>query len=449
MKNFRTYIARQSTPIKNKHENFILALGVIWFLFWLIISFGTQWLASFKRIYLILALLPFLLFVVQIIFKLVNRKSKKMDHLLQLASENLDLLKKDTDEKHRTKTAKWRYLLENDFDIIEYHPQGNQSTLSEVEDIPRRLTEYLESTTQRAWILEDKRVENSFIKMTFGHTPDERLIIDSLSQLAPIPSKIPLTKNLIWDIKKQPMGLVVGPTGAGKTTLIKSIVIEFLANSKQNSLYTIDGKNSFLASATSNFVHTGKTATDGQTALELLKELNQIMFDRYHTMNLDTLNERDTTYVEAFPDKGHILLIADELLALISEVQASDKIKPTKERLAPQIYSHLLSLIVRGRQASISVIVSGQQMPASILPTEARDSLGLRIALGRVSQVQAQEIFNRGLSDLPRVNTSDFGGLIWLDGLDWETPKEFKSPQYDDNKLPFKHTLEYLNGQKP
>lgn len=29
-----------------------------------------------------------------------------MDHLLQLASENLDLLKKDTDEKHRTKTAK-------------------------------------------------------------------------------------------------------------------------------------------------------------------------------------------------------------------------------------------------------------------------------------------------------------------------------------------------------
>ena len=391
MKIFKTYIARQSTPIKNKHENFMLVLGVIWVLFWLIISFGTQWLESFNSIYLILALLPLLLFIVQIIFKLVNRKNKKMDHLLQLASENLDLLKKDTDEKHRTKTAKWSYLLGNDFDIIEYHPQGNQSTLSEIEDIPRRLTEYL---------------------------------------------------------KKQPMGLIVGPTGAGKTTLIKSIVIEFLANSKQNSLYTIDGKNSFLASATSNFVHTGKTATDGQTSLELLKELNRIMFDRYHKMNLDILNEKDITYVEAFPNEGHILLIADELLALISEVQASDKTKPTKERLAPQIYSRLLSLIVRGRQASISVIVSGQQMPASILPTEARDSLGLRIALGRVSQVQAQEIFNRGLSDLPHVNTSNFGGLIWLDGLDWETPKEFKSPQYDDNKLPFKHTLAYLTGQK-
>lgn len=422
----------------------MIALGVIWVLFWLIISFGTQWLQSFKPIYIILALLPILLFIVQIIFKLVNRKSKKMDYLLQLASENLDLLKKDIDENHRTKTAKWNYLLGNDIDIIEYHPQGNLSSLSEVEDIPRRLTEYLESTTGRDWILEDIRLENSFIKMTFGHTPDESIVIDTLSQLSDLPLKIPLTKNLVWDIKKQPMGLVVGPTGAGKTTLIKSIVIQFLVNSKQNSLYTIDGKNSFLASSTSNFVHTGKTATDGQATLELLKELNQIMFDRYHKMNLDILNENDTTYVEAFPNEGHILLIADELLALISEVQALDKTKTPKERLAPQIYSRLLSLIIKGRQASISVIVSGQQMPASILPTEARDSLGLRIALGRVSQVQAQEIFNRGLSELPRVNTSNFGGLIWLDGLDWEAPKAFKCPLYDDKKLPFKKTLNNL-----
>lgn len=94
------------------------------------------------------------------------------------------------------------------------HPQGNQSTLSEVEDIPRRLTEYLESTTRRAWILEDKRVENSFIKITFGHTPDKRLVIDNFSQLVPVPLKIPLTKN-----QKQPIGLVIGPTGAGKKHL--------------------------------------------------------------------------------------------------------------------------------------------------------------------------------------------------------------------------------------
>ena len=44
-------------------------------------------------------------------------------------------------------------------------------------------------------------------------------------------------------------------------------------------------------------------------------------------------------------------------------------------------------------------------MPASILPTETRDSLGLRIVLGRVTQVQAQEIFNLGLRDLPSIDT--------------------------------------------
>ncbi|EKP0319534.1 hypothetical protein P0D15_000430 [Listeria innocua] len=75
------------------------------------------------------------------------------------------------------------------------------------------------------------------------------------------------------------------------------------------------------------------------------------------------------------------------------------------------------------------------------MPTEARDSLGLRIALGRMSQQQAQEIFGLGLKDLPRADTSNYGGLIWLDGLDWEFPKPFQSPYYDDEKLPFKATL--------
>lgn len=372
-----------------------------------------------------------------------------MNHFLQLASENLDLLRKDIDDNHLTKTAKWRYLLGVKTDVIEYYPQGNQSSLAIVEDIPRRLTEFLESKTGKPWLLEDTRLENSLIRMTFGHSPDERLAIDNLSCLAPLPLKIPLTQKLVWDIKKQPMGLIAGPTGSGKTSLIKSIIVEFLANSKKNIVHTIDGKNSFLASATTHFIQNGgKTAINATTTLELLGELNQIMQNRYLQMNSDPSDEKDVTYTEKFPDKGNILLIADELLALIAETQAMDKAKPVKERLAPQLYSQLLSLIVKGRQASISVIVSGQQIPATILPTEARDSIGLRIALGRISQVQAQEIFDRGLKDLPRNDTSNFGGIIWLDGLNWQTPKVFKSPYYDDKQLPFKRTLKYLTIRK-
>lgn len=445
MTKYKTYIADESTPIKtNRHTTWIAFIGG-WFIFWIIISLATDWLGSFKPLFLILAFLPLLILMFQIIFSLLNLKNKKMNHLLQIASENLDLLKRDVDNKHLTKTAKWRYLQGIETDIIEYYPQGNQSSLSIVEDIPRRLTEFLESKTQKPWILEDTRLENSLIRMTFAHSPDERLTIDNLSCLAPLPLKIPLTQKLVWDIKKQPMGLIVGPTGSGKTSLIKSIVIEFLANSKKNIVHTIDGKNSFLASATSHFINNGgKTAINGVTALKLLLELNQIMQDRYLQMNSDSFDENDMTFAEKFPDEGNILLIVDELLALMAETQTMDKAKPVKERLAPQLYGQLLSLIVKGRQASISVIVSGQQMPATILPTEARDSIGLRIVLGRISHVQAQEIFDRGLKDLPRIDTSNFGGVIWLDGLDWQAPKSFKSPFYDDKKLPFKITLKRL-----
>ncbi|MDT2865029.1 FtsK/SpoIIIE domain-containing protein [Vagococcus carniphilus] len=233
------------------------------------------------------------------------------------------------------------------------------------------------------------------------------------------------------------MGLVVGPTGSGKTSLLKVLIISFLANNHKNKVFTIDGKEAFLSVAMSRI---GKVATDGQSAMGLTAELCQIMQQRYEEMNADVDSEKDSTHAELF-EQGSILLIADELLALIGEMQASDKMLKPAERIYPQFYSNLMSLIVKGRQASISVVVSGQQMPASILPTETRDSLGLRIALGRMSQQQAQEIFGLGLKDLPRADTSNYGGLIWLDGLDWELPKPFQSPYYDDEKLPFKATL--------
>ena len=155
------------------------------------------------------------------------------------------------------------------------------------------------------------------------------------------------------------------------------------------------------------------------------------------------MRKRDLTHEEFF-NQGMVLLVADELLALVAEMQAKDKSLKPSERLFPQFYESLLSLIIKGRQASIFVIVSGQQMPDTILPTEARDSLGVRIALGRITQVQAQEIFNMGLKDLPSVDTENYGGLIWLDGLGWKKPKQFSSPYYDDEKLPFKATLKRL-----
>lgn len=363
----------------------------------------------------------------------------KLEKLLRHFTEETGLLRQHNNSFCQTKSVKWLYSISDGLINIKLMAGGHVT--SEMEnDIARRLLGFFIKETKESWVLEDRRIKDGLIEMVFSHKADERLVLDCLANLQKSNKlNVQLSKYLSWTTR-QPMGLVVGPTGSGKTSLLKTLIISFLANNHKNRVYTIDGKGAFLSVAMSRI---GKVATDEQSALKLTAELCQIMHQRYEEMNADVGSEKDLSHVELF-EKGSILLVADELLALVGVMQASDKLLKPAERIYPQFYSNLMSLIVKGRQASISVVVSGQQMPALILPTETRDSLGLRIALGRMSQQQAQEIFGIGLKDLPRADTSNFGGLIWLDGLDWELPKPFLSPYYDDNKLPFKATLSKL-----
>ena len=94
------------------------------------------------------------------------------------------------------------------------------------------------------------------------------------------------------------------------------------------------------------------------------------------------------------------------------------------------------------------VVVSGQLLPTSILSSESRDSLGLRIALGRISQSQAIEIFNVGKTELPSVDSRNYEGIIYLDGIGLEHPITFRTPYYDDVKLPFKGALRVLKSER-
>lgn len=363
----------------------------------------------------------------------------KLERLIRGFTEESDLLRQHDNSFNETKSVKWIYSATDGLLTFKLMTGGHVKAEME-KDIARRLHGYFVKETKMSWILEERRIKDGLIIMVFSHEKDERLVIDDISKIQKTNElNIQLTKRLSWTTR-QPMGLIVGPTGSGKTSLLKGLIISFLASNYKNKIFTIDGKGAFLSVAMNRI---GKVSTDAQTSLELTTELCQIMQQRYKEMNAEVDSERDSTHAELFK-QGSILLIADELLSLVVEMQAKDKILKPAERIYPQFYSNLMSLIVKGRQVSISVVVSGQMMPASILPTEARDSLGLRIALGRMSQQQAQEIFGVGLKDLPRADTSNHGGLIWLDGLDWEAPKPFFSPYYDDEKLPFKETLSKL-----
>ncbi|MFT8917221.1 MAG: FtsK/SpoIIIE domain-containing protein [Oenococcus sp.] len=361
----------------------------------------------------------------------------QLANLLWRFSETASLL--NSDKGNSKKSIRWEYI--TTFPEVTLVLLAGGSLSSEIEhDISRRLVAFLAKETTNYWELVNTGNQNGVITIRLTHLRDKRIIIDDLAKLRRSEQvNIQLTHKLSWTARQQ-MGEIVGPTGSGKTSLLKSIIISFLVNDKNNRVYTIDGKAAFLGQSMKRL---GNVATNPAEAVQLTDKLCQIMAERYQELNSDVNDERDITYAEKFHN-GSVLLVVDEILALITNMQASDRQISPSERLYPRFNANLLSLINKGRQSSISVVVSGQMIPATILPTEARISLGMRISLGSTSPQQAQEVFGVSSRELPSVDVANYGGLIWLDGLNWDGPRAFLPSRYDDQKLPFKATLSKL-----
>lgn len=386
--------------------------------------------------------------VIKILWKILHSKYSpietwKVENLLRKFTEEADLLRNHDNSFAQTKSVKWIYRIVKRGIHIDLMTGGHVNYEME-KDIPRRLQGFLIKETGEKWVLEDKQFKEGRIEILFSHDEDKRIVIDDLGKLKKsFLVKIQLTERLFWDMSRQPMLAVIGKTGSGKTTLIKGLIISFLANNPNNKCCIIDGKNAFLAQS-GRFANI-PTATTAEETLNLLDDAISEMEIRYSKLNENQADEVDSTYIEKFSKEGSILIVCDELLALSSATQAQDKLKKAAERLMPQISERILSLIVKARQANITVVISGQAFPATLLGDSiAKSNMGALIYLGKTSDIQAQQFFGIGVKDLPQVDTSNYGGLIILDGI-CDYPKKFISPYYDDKKLPFKKTLKELS----
>lgn len=367
----------------------------------------------------------------------------KVSALLRLFPEENDILRKHKSDIDTTQSVRWEYWIVNGLIFLKlYH--GGHVPKGKLEEIPFNILSFFIKETRDEWFLEDKNFADGYVKVVLSHKPDKALYIKGREDFKESKFfKIRLTERLNWTLS-QTNALIVGPSNSGKTTLLKYLILAFLINNKKNEVYTIDGKSAYLSNAMRNI---GEVATTGQQAFEMISKLEAIMEKRYEEINRDINDEADVTHNEKF-GQGYILLVIDEYLALATEMQAEDKLKKPADRTFPQFNAKLLKLIVKCRQASMMVVISGQLIPTSILSSESRDSLGLRIALGRISQSQSTEIFNVGKSELPSADSSMHEGVIYLDGIGLEHPITFKTPFYDDSRLPFKGALRVLKSER-
>ena len=319
-------------------------------------------------------------------------------------------------EKVVSNSAIFGYLVNETEIIIRAYKQGDIYT--------DKMNEFDTSLSALLGLpLENKIDTISYCDYIFNRYKDRRIIINHSNAAYNNTTLLPLSNNLSWNILKQPHLLLAGVTGSGKTTFLNYLIIEM--KKMQADIYICDPKRSDLASL-KNILGTEYVASDVNNIAKLSRIVKEKMEQRFHDYKE---NADNFVYGYSFVDYqlNPIFILFDELGAF----RASADKKVFAETMA-----NLTEVILKGREMGVFCVLSTQQPNANNIPTELRDNLSVRIALGNMSSEAYRMVFGENIKDLSSVSAVG-GGYIYLDGLGWSKPKPFEAPYLDYKKFNF------------
>lgn len=225
--------------------------------------------------------------------------------------------------------------------------------------------------------------------------------------------KIPLMDLMSWDYVKSPHAVITGVSGSGKSYFLKYL---FSACSRLGDVYAIDPKCSDLARLAKqknveNVVipsfSEGVNSIGGsylQTVVEVLEQLETQMYERQARL-FESTNRISTDYREI--GLKPIFIFIDEVAALMT---GADKAVKTA------FQNILTRLVVLGREAGVYLVLSMQSARADYIPTVVRDSISLRVQLGRINAENSRFLFPE-LSEIPFVPLGGKGsGILSIAG---------------------------------
>lgn len=222
-------------------------------------------------------------------------------------------------------------------------------------------------------------------------------------------SEIPLMDLISWNYAKSPHAIITGVSGSGKSYFLKFL---YKACSSVGEAIAIDPKGSDLARLAKrngakivippflgDHSSSGISGRFLQNVIDTLKNVELTMYERQGQLYRST-NRVSTDYREL--NLKPIFVFIDELAALMTGAN---------KQVKTDFQETLTRLIVLGREAGIYLVLSMQSARAEYLPTIVRDSISLRVQLGRINSENTRFLFPE-LSEMPMVPIGGKGSGI-------------------------------------
>lgn len=235
-------------------------------------------------------------------------------------------------EKRIVRTIKIFYREDDKKVYIRIAKLGDRFT-----QIASTLGESLESTLGLELDSTNSTVE--FFEYTFLKVRDKRIdLSSSINNQQKNSDVIQISGNISYRLSKTPHSLIVGGTGSGKSFFILGKIVSYLSLTPQAELYIIDPKKADLSLMRFIEGMEDRVATEPNQIAKMLRELVEIMEDRYKSYfsSIEAFGKDYTDF--GIPP---IIVIFDEFSAFLHSVD---------KKLSKEVLDYIFTIVMKGRQ---------------------------------------------------------------------------------------------------
>ncbi|WP_238907162.1 FtsK/SpoIIIE domain-containing protein, partial [Clostridium sp. YIM B02506] len=163
---------------------------------------------------------------------------------------------------------------------------------------------------------------------------------------------IQISRSISYRLSKTPHSLIVGGTGSGKSFFILGKIVSYLSLTPQAELYIIDPKKADLSLLRFLENLEDRVATEANQIAKMLRQVVEIMEDRYKTY----FNDR-SAFGKDYTDFGlpPVIVIFDEFSAFLHS---------TDKKLSKEVLDYIFTIVMKGRQAGVIVEILMQRPSA-------------------------------------------------------------------------------------